>query len=112
MKYTLIFFSLLFSVASFSADHAYIEGKIKKIHTGADKWYGVRFHVGDRTKDTSEGICNAGFIYTEPDDWGQNAHSNKVSVFLAAYMAGKKVYMTAVEGRNGYCKLFEGNVSG
>jgi hypothetical protein len=84
-----------------------ITGKIAKVFAGEDDWYGVRFYL-DISSDNSNGACNTDFIYTEPEPG--SGHNQKVSVFLAAYMANKTVTMSVASGRNGYCKLVEGSM--
>lgn len=62
----------------------------------------------DNRSDNSIGACNTDFIYTEPEPG--SGHSQKVSIFLAAYMADKTVTMSVASGRNGYCKPVEGSM--
>lgn len=84
-----------------------VTGKITKVFAGEDNWFGVRFYL-DISSDNSNEVCNTEFVYTEPE--AGSGHNQKVSVFLAAYMADKTVTMSVASGRNGYCKLVEGSM--
>ena len=84
-----------------------VTGKITKVFAGLDNWYGVRFYL-NISSNNSNGVCNTEFIYTEPEPG--SGHNEKVSVFLAGYMAGKTVTLNVESGRNGYCKLVEGSM--
>ncbi len=88
------------------AQLATVQGTISSIFAGQDDWYGVRFFLKDRVVDTTEGVCEADFIYTEPEP--NSGHANKVAIFTMAYMLKKQVNWTVQEGRGGYCKLVEG----
>lgn len=85
-----------------------VSGTISSVYAGGDNWYGVRFYL-NITSDQTNGECNSAFVYTEPEP--DSGHKNKVAVFMAAYLAGKSVILNVSQGRNGYCKLVEGQVS-
>jgi hypothetical protein len=83
---------------------AYVTGTIASVFAGPEQNFGVRFYINV----TGGGVCNTAFVYTEPE--AGSGHREKVSVFTAAYLAGKTVSMTVVSGRDGYCKLVEGSM--
>lgn len=82
-----------------------VQGTIRAVHAGADKWYGVRFTL-NITSDQTNGECNPAFIYTEPEP--DSGHKDKVAVFTAAYLTNKPVLFWVTAGRGGFCKLLEG----
>ncbi|HMU66142.1 MAG TPA: hypothetical protein PKE57_03285 [Cellvibrionaceae bacterium] len=82
-----------------------VSGTISQVMAGQDNWYGVRFYL-NITNNQTNGECNPSFVYVEPE--AGSGYQAKVSVFLAAYLAGKTVDMTVTAGRGGYCKIFEG----
>jgi hypothetical protein len=106
LKTLLIIAAFLASQNAFAA--GFMGGKITRMMAGADSWFGVRFYVA-MTNNQTAGICNPEFAYTEPELG--SGHKDKVAVFTAAYLAGKNVLFTVAPGRNGYCRIFEGEIN-
>jgi len=96
--------ALMFNVPNAVAD-GYVAGTINSVFAGKDDHYGVRFYL-NVTDPGPSNVCNQLFVYVEPElNSGAQA---KIAVFMMAYAMGKPVILTTTYGRDGYCKLVEG----